>query len=91
LPERFFTEPIPEGPDKGAVLSRKEVEDTLDEYYELRGWDKATGLPTLKKLNDRFLTPPKVVNRPESAPVCLCYAQDPEGNWLEFKEVFSKT
>jgi aldehyde:ferredoxin oxidoreductase len=47
LPERFFTEPIPEGPDKGAVLSRKEVEDTLDEYYELRGWDKATGLPTL--------------------------------------------
>ena len=39
----------------------------------------------------RFLTPPKVVNRPEGAPVCLCYAQDPEGNWLEFKEVFSKT
>jgi catechol 2,3-dioxygenase-like lactoylglutathione lyase family enzyme len=35
----------------------------------------------------RFLTPPKFINRPEGDRVCLAYAQDPEGNWIEFKEV----
>jgi aldehyde:ferredoxin oxidoreductase len=50
-PERFYTEPMPEGPAKGGVLSRKEIENTLDEYYELREWDKATGRPTVRKLN----------------------------------------
>ena len=38
----------------------------------------------------RFLTPPKVIDRPEGISVCLCYGQDPEGNWLEFKEVLSR-
>lgn len=52
FPERFYTEPMPEGPAKGAILMRKEVESALDEYYELRGWDKKSGLPTVKKLND---------------------------------------
>jgi aldehyde:ferredoxin oxidoreductase len=33
------------------VLSREEVEHVLDEYYELRGWDKVNGLPTVTKLN----------------------------------------
>lgn len=37
----------------------------------------------------RFLTPPKHVNRPEGDTVCLAYAQDPEGNWVEFKEVLA--
>ena len=50
-PERFYTEPMPEGPAMGGLLSREEVEHVLDEYYELREWDKATGLPTAKKLN----------------------------------------
>ena len=49
-PDRFFTEPLPEGPTKGAVLSREEMDGLLDEYYELRGWDKRTGLPTEEKL-----------------------------------------
>jgi catechol 2,3-dioxygenase-like lactoylglutathione lyase family enzyme len=47
-----------------------------------------------KDLSDkgvRFLTSPKVINRPGAAPVCLCYAQDPEGNWLEFKEALSQS
>jgi aldehyde:ferredoxin oxidoreductase len=51
-PKRFYTEPMPEGPAKGRVLSRKEIDDILDEYYELRGWDKTTGIPTRNKLND---------------------------------------
>ena len=34
----------------------------------------------------RFLTPPRIIDSPEKGPVCLCYGQDPEGNWLEFIE-----
>jgi len=49
-PDRFYTEPLPEGPAKGAVLSRDEIEQLLDEYYELRGWDKTRGIPTKEKL-----------------------------------------
>jgi aldehyde:ferredoxin oxidoreductase len=51
-PERFFTEPLPEGPEKGAILSRDTVRQVLDEYYELRGWDKKTGLPPFMKLKE---------------------------------------
>lgn len=49
-PDRFFTEPLPEGPAKGAILSKDTIEQVLDEYYELRGWDKESGLPTAEKL-----------------------------------------
>ena len=38
----------------------------------------------------KFLTPPRIIERPEKGDrVCLCYAQDPEGNWIEFKEEMS--
>jgi aldehyde:ferredoxin oxidoreductase len=49
LPRRFLQEPMPEGsgPSTGSVL---ELEPMLDEYYRARGWDVATGLPTLDKL-----------------------------------------
>ncbi|MFC1905462.1 aldehyde ferredoxin oxidoreductase family protein [Chloroflexota bacterium] len=49
-PDRFFNESLPEGPSKGAILSREIIENLLDEYYELRGWDKTTGIPNTKKL-----------------------------------------
>ncbi len=52
FPERFYTEPMSEGPAKGAILIKKEIESALDEYYELRGWDRESGLPTVKKLSD---------------------------------------
>lgn len=51
-PDRFYTEPLPEGPAKGAVLSRETIDELLDEYYELRGWDKRAGVPTAKKLTE---------------------------------------
>lgn len=51
-PERFFKEPMPEGPAQGAILSHDTINGLLDEYYELRGWDKDTGLPTKEKLMD---------------------------------------
>ncbi|MDP2855530.1 MAG: aldehyde ferredoxin oxidoreductase C-terminal domain-containing protein, partial [bacterium] len=49
-PERFYREALPEGPAKGARLTREMTNKYLDEYYEARGWDKATGLPGKKKL-----------------------------------------
>jgi len=55
-PGKFYTEPLPEGPAKGAMLSRDTIEQVLDEYYELRGWDKGTGLPTKEKLVELGLT-----------------------------------
>ncbi|MFC1920370.1 aldehyde ferredoxin oxidoreductase family protein [Chloroflexota bacterium] len=50
LPDRFFEEPLPDGPSKGAVLSRETIDEVLDEYYEVRGWDKETGIPARQKL-----------------------------------------
>jgi aldehyde:ferredoxin oxidoreductase len=51
LPRRFLEEPMPEGsgPSTGSVL---ELEQMLDEYYRVRGWDAETGLPTQEKLED---------------------------------------
>jgi len=48
-PERFMSEPVPDGPNQGHCISRAEVDILLDEYYELRGWD-ANGIPTAKTL-----------------------------------------
>ncbi|MBW1801579.1 MAG: aldehyde ferredoxin oxidoreductase family protein [Deltaproteobacteria bacterium] len=52
LPRRYFDEPVPEGPAKGAVISREAFNAMLDEYYELHGWDE-NGIPkdrTLRRL-----------------------------------------
>jgi len=35
---------------KGAVVDRNEFERMKDEYYQLRGWDVATGLQTRRTL-----------------------------------------
>jgi len=51
-PDRFFNEPIKSGPGKGERLEKDKFEKVLDEYYELRGWDKETGLPTRSKLEE---------------------------------------
>jgi aldehyde:ferredoxin oxidoreductase len=49
LPWRFLEEPYPDGPAKGQVVR---LEPMLDEYYAFRGWDRATGLPSRRKLTD---------------------------------------
>ena len=46
LPPRLLKEPLPEGPAKGSVCR---LEDMLEEYYQLRGWDAAS-VPTTEKL-----------------------------------------
>jgi aldehyde:ferredoxin oxidoreductase len=45
IPEFFFKVPVPDGSQKGRKLDRKKFEKMKDEYYELRGWDVATGFP----------------------------------------------
>ena len=47
LPRRFLEEPVSYGPSAPHVI---ELEVMLDEYYEARGWDVKTGLPTKAKL-----------------------------------------
>jgi aldehyde:ferredoxin oxidoreductase len=50
LPKRFLREAIPEGPRQGSVIPPEELSRMLDEYYEIRGWDKATSFPTRQTL-----------------------------------------
>jgi len=37
---------------KGAVVDRESFKAMMDEYYSIRGWDVATGLQTMAKLDD---------------------------------------
>ena len=46
LPRRMLEEPMPDGPARGHVV---ELEEMLDEFYTLRGWDE-NGVPTREKL-----------------------------------------
>lgn len=48
LPRRFSEEPSPSGGARGQV-ARAEL--MLDEYYDLRGWDRAWGWPTRATLD----------------------------------------
>jgi aldehyde:ferredoxin oxidoreductase len=52
-PDRFYQEPVREGIAKGTPpLSRDDMYRLLDEYYELVGWDRKTGIPTKRKLTE---------------------------------------
>lgn len=50
LPNRYFEEPIPEGPAKGCVIERQHFDHMLDEYYQLHGWTK-DGIPAQRTLS----------------------------------------
>ena len=53
-------DPLPDGPAQGMVLERSNLEKMKDAYYEMRGWDLATGIPTpakLKELDLDYLIP----------------------------------
>jgi aldehyde:ferredoxin oxidoreductase len=49
LPTRLM-EPLPDGPYQGETISKDELSDALDEYYNFRGWDRKTGIPKRKTL-----------------------------------------
>jgi len=44
LPLRILEEPLPEGPAAGQLFGQDGLDVMLDEYYEVRGWDRA-GVP----------------------------------------------
>lgn len=49
LPKRFM-EPLIDGPTDGQLISKDELNSMLDNYYDICGWDKETGIPTKKRL-----------------------------------------
>jgi len=49
LPDRLF-EPLESGPLTGVKLDRAQFEKALDHYYEMMGWDVATGKPREARL-----------------------------------------
>lgn len=48
LPERFNTEPAPDGPGKGQTVNQDKL---LDQVYKVKGWDN-NGIPTPEKLKE---------------------------------------
>ena len=58
LPRRLLEHPLPEGPAQGKVNER--LQEMLDRYYEIRGWDKTTGRPTMEKLTELGLQEYKI-------------------------------
>ncbi|MFC1816344.1 aldehyde ferredoxin oxidoreductase family protein [Thermodesulfobacteriota bacterium] len=53
LSEQFFVEKV--GPDGTTGINRAKFEAMLDEYYEVRGWDRE-GFPTEEKLRELNLS-----------------------------------
>jgi len=52
LPPKIMSVPVPdEGIAKGAIVTQKEFDIGLDDYYEVRGWTKE-GIPTVEKLKE---------------------------------------
>jgi len=45
LPWRMMNTPVPEGPSKGMVTDKEMLDQLLDQYYDLHGWDLGTGIP----------------------------------------------
>lgn len=52
LPWRIMNEPIKTRDGKEYVVSEKELNDMLDKYFKLRGWDIRTGVPLPEKLKE---------------------------------------
>ncbi|MEN2974237.1 MAG: aldehyde ferredoxin oxidoreductase family protein [Candidatus Caldarchaeales archaeon] len=53
LPSKMFDQPLKGGKTDGRVVLKNEFEDSLTEYYRLRGWDEETGTvkeETLKRV-----------------------------------------
>ena len=46
LPDHYFTDSMSDGRFEGFTIDRKNFEMMKDRYYQLRGWDLTTGVPT---------------------------------------------
>ena len=56
LPERFFSDPIAEGPRRGDVLTRELFDTRLLSYYRMMGWDDR-GTPLRETLIEARIAP----------------------------------
>lgn len=50
-PQRFYDQPL-KREDETHILSKERVDQLLNRYYELRGWDVKTGVPTQGRLRE---------------------------------------
>jgi aldehyde:ferredoxin oxidoreductase len=65
LPKRFTEEPLPKGPFEGERVTLQDLDQLLDEYYAVRGWD-SEGKPTAGKLKSLGLDEmPTLIRLPE--------------------------
>ena len=48
---RITPQPIPDGPAKGRYCTKKDLNEMLDTFYDLRGWNR-DGVPTNEKLTE---------------------------------------
>ena len=55
-PRKFVDIPVNKGAFKGQSIDIKKWNQMLDEYYELHGWDQATGRPTRERLKELNLS-----------------------------------
>jgi aldehyde:ferredoxin oxidoreductase len=51
IPRRLM-EPLPDGPYKGEAITEQQLNQMLDYYYEMMGWDSKTGIPREGTLRD---------------------------------------
>ncbi|MFW5854303.1 MAG: aldehyde ferredoxin oxidoreductase family protein [Thermodesulfobacteriota bacterium] len=63
-PPRFYTEPVPSGPNAGHHVTREEVDMLLDWYYQKRGWTQQ-GIPARETLEAAGL--PEIAEALEAA------------------------
>ena len=45
LPQRFFSEPVVDGPGKGTLISESRLNELIQQYNLSRGWDKSGWIP----------------------------------------------
>jgi len=72
LPQkRFMKEKVKSGPYKGFKIDESKYNEMLDEFYELSGWDKKTGMQTrsgleklgLKEISEKLSKCGKLVDK----------------------------
>jgi aldehyde:ferredoxin oxidoreductase len=50
LPWRMMNERVTDGPQKGYITDSDTLDQLLDQYYEMHGWDARSGVPTPETL-----------------------------------------
>ncbi len=54
LPQRIMR-PLPDGDFKGKEIPREMLDKMIEDFYELRGWDRKSGIPTERRLQEAKL------------------------------------